>query len=30
MEDFGFRANGVTTTTARLSVGIVFRIGKKG
>jgi hypothetical protein len=30
MEYFGFRANGVTTTTARLSVGIVFRIGKKG
>ncbi len=30
MEYFGFRANGVTTTTARLSVGIVFRIGQKG
>jgi hypothetical protein len=30
IEYFGFRANGVTTTTARLSIGIVFRIGKKG
>jgi hypothetical protein len=29
MEYFGFRANGTTTTTARLSIGIVFRIGKK-
>ena len=28
-EYFGFRANGNTTTTARLSIGIVFRIGKK-
>jgi hypothetical protein len=30
LEYFGFRANGTTTTTLRLSVGIVFRIGKKG
>jgi|HubBroStandDraft_6_1064221.scaffolds.fasta_scaffold1060528_2 hypothetical protein len=29
MEYFGFRANGSMTTTARLSIGIVFRIGKK-
>jgi hypothetical protein len=29
MEYFGFRANGTMTTTARLSIGIVFRIGKK-
>jgi len=27
-EYFGFRANGNMTTTARLSIGIVFRIGK--
>jgi len=29
MEYFGFRAHGVMTTTARLSIGIVFRFGKK-
>jgi hypothetical protein len=29
LEYFGFRANGNMTTTARLSVGIVYRIGKK-
>ena len=29
MEYFGFRANGSTTNTARLSIGIVFHIGKK-
>jgi hypothetical protein len=29
VEFFGFRTKGVTTTTARLSIGIVFRIGKK-
>lgn len=28
-EYFGFRANGGTANTVRLSVGIVFRIGKK-
>jgi hypothetical protein len=28
-EYFGFRANGNMTTTGRLSIGIVFRIGKK-
>jgi outer membrane immunogenic protein len=30
IEYFGFHANGTTTTTARLSIGIVFRIGRKG
>ena len=29
IEYFGFRAKGTMTTTARLSIGIVFRIGKK-
>lgn len=29
MEYFGFRANGIMTTTARLSIGIVYRIGRK-
>jgi len=29
IEYFGFRANGNVTTTARLSIGIVFNIGKK-
>lgn len=29
MEYFGFRAKSTTTTTARLSIGIVFRIGKR-
>ena len=29
IEYFGFRAKGAMTTTARLSIGIVFRIGKK-
>lgn len=29
VEYFGFHAKGVTTTTARLSIGIVFRFGKK-
>ena len=29
IEYFGFHAKGTTTTTARLSIGIVFRIGKK-
>jgi hypothetical protein len=29
LEYFGFRANGNMTTTARVSIGIVFRIGKK-
>jgi hypothetical protein len=29
MDYFGFRANGVTTGTVRVSVGIVFRIGKR-
>jgi hypothetical protein len=29
LEYFGFRAKGTTTTTARLSIGIVCRIGKK-
>jgi hypothetical protein len=29
VEYFGFRANGNTTSTVRLSVGIVWRIGKK-
>jgi outer membrane immunogenic protein len=29
MEYFGFRANGTMTTTARVSIGVVFRIGKK-
>jgi hypothetical protein len=29
MEYFGFRANGSTTNAARLSIGIVFRTGKK-
>lgn len=29
VEYFGFRANGSTTNTVRLSIGIVFRIGKK-
>ena len=28
-EYFGFQANGATTNTVRLSLGIVFRIGKK-
>jgi hypothetical protein len=29
IEYFGFHAKGTTTTTARLSIGIVFRIGMK-
>lgn len=29
VEYFGFHAKGVTTTTARLSIGIVFRFGKR-
>ena len=29
VEYFGFRANGGTTNTIRISAGIVFRIGKK-
>jgi hypothetical protein len=29
VEYFGFRANGSTTNTVRVSVGMVFRIGKK-
>lgn len=29
VEYFGFRANASTTNTVRISVGIVFRIGKK-
>jgi hypothetical protein len=29
VEYFGFHANGATTNTVRLSVGIVFRMGKK-
>jgi len=29
VEYFGFRANGGTTDTVRVSVGLVFRIGKK-
>jgi hypothetical protein len=29
MEYFGFRAKGATTTTARLSLGLVIRLGKK-
>jgi hypothetical protein len=29
MEYIGFRANGNTTNTVRVSAGIVFRIGKK-
>jgi hypothetical protein len=29
VEYFGFRANGSTTNTVRVCVGIVFRIGKK-
>ena len=29
VEYFGFRANGITTNTIRVSFGIVFRIGKK-
>ena len=29
IEYFGFHAKSITTTTARLSIGIVFRIGKK-
>jgi hypothetical protein len=29
IEYFGFRAKGTMTTTARLSIGIVFRIGKR-
>lgn len=28
-EYFGFRADGATTNTVRLSIGIVFRIGRK-
>jgi hypothetical protein len=29
MEYFGFRANGSTSNNARLSLGLVIRIGKK-
>ena len=29
LDYFGFRANGLTTNTVRLSIGVVFRIGKK-